>query len=122
MQTLVEMGDFDGLDAFARSKKSPIGYEPFVHHLLEKGQRREAASYVSRCDASRRVDLYIECGDWKLAGKECKEQRNKGRLEYVLLVVLVDGIMYQFNFRQLKRTCPDAMIARELDQLLSTMS
>lgn len=88
MYTLVEMGDFEGLDAFAKPKKSPIGYEPFVRHLLEKGQRREASSYVSRCDANRRVDLYIECGDWRLAGKECKEQRNKARLEYVTIDVM----------------------------------
>ncbi|GJJ15006.1 hypothetical protein Clacol_009278 [Clathrus columnatus] len=104
MQALVEMGDFESLDAFARSKKSPIGYEPFVYHLLEKGHRREASSYIARCDASRRVDLYIECEDWRLAGKECKDRGNKARLE------------------QLKRTCPDAMVVRELETLLLSMS
>jgi hypothetical protein len=30
LKALVEMKDWEGLDAFAKSKKSPIGYEPFV--------------------------------------------------------------------------------------------
>lgn len=81
MQSLVEMRDFDGLDTFARSKRSPIGYEPFVRLLREKGHEREAVAYVSRCDVARRVDLYIECGDWRMAGKECKDRGNKAKLE-----------------------------------------
>lgn len=30
LKALVELKDWEGLDAFAKSKKSPIGYEPFV--------------------------------------------------------------------------------------------
>lgn len=30
LKVLVELKDWEGLDAFAKSKKSPIGYEPFV--------------------------------------------------------------------------------------------
>ena len=81
LQALVEMKDFEALEIFARSKKSPIGYEPFVKMLLENGHEREAVSFVPRCDANRRIDLYIECGDWRAAGKECKERGNKARLE-----------------------------------------
>lgn len=69
------------MDAFARSRRSPIGYTPFVHHLVEKGHHKEAATYVPRCDASKRVDLYVECNDWRAAGKECKERGDKAKLE-----------------------------------------
>jgi hypothetical protein len=75
------MRDFEGLEAFAKSKRSPIGYEPFVHHLIEKGFRKEAISYVARCEPHKRVDLYVECGEWKLAGKECKDSGNVTKLE-----------------------------------------
>ena len=78
------MRDFIALDVFARSKRSPIGYEPFVRFLLAAGHQREAVGYIPRCDATRRVDLYIECDDWRMAGKECKDRGNKARLEYVL--------------------------------------
>jgi len=103
LHALTTMRDFEGLDAFARSKRSPIGYEAFVRHLLEKGHSKEATSYVIRCDSPRRVDLYVECGDWRLAGRECKERGDKAKLE------------------SLKRTCPNSLIARELEQMLVSM-
>jgi vacuolar protein sorting-associated protein 16 len=81
LQALTATRDFDGLDAFAKSKRSPIGYQPFVHHLVEKGYSKEAAAYVARCDANRRVDLYVECGEWRMAGKECKDRGDKARIE-----------------------------------------
>src|SRR5690606_36390743 len=68
MKALTEAKDFEGLDAFAKSKRSPIGYEPFVRHLLEQGHAKEAAGYVAKCDSPKRADLYAECGEWRLAG------------------------------------------------------
>ena len=81
LHALVSTRDFEGLEAFARSRRSPIGYEAFVRHLVEKGHAKEASSYVARCDAPKRVDLYVECGEWRMAGKECKERGDKVRLE-----------------------------------------
>jgi hypothetical protein len=75
------MKDWIGLETFARTKKSPIGYEPFVSHLVEKGHQKEAAAFVSRCDGKRRADLYVRCGEWRMAGKECKERGDKAKLE-----------------------------------------
>ncbi|EJC99299.1 vacuolar protein sorting-associated protein 16 [Fomitiporia mediterranea MF3/22] len=103
LYALTQMRDFESLDAFARSKKSPIGYEPFVQHLLSKGHTREAVGYVAKCDAGRRVDLYVECGEWRMAAKECKERGDKARLE------------------QLKKTSPNSLIAREIEQIAGTM-
>jgi Vps16, C-terminal region len=77
------MRDFEGLETFSRSKRSPIGYEAFVRHLVEKGHAKEAVSYVQRCDANKRVDLYVECGEWVMAGKECKERGDRARIECV---------------------------------------
>jgi len=83
LHALTATRDFEGLEAFSRSKRSPIGYEPFVRHLVEKGHAKEAVSYVQRCDAPKRVDLYVECGEWVMAGKECKERGDRARLECV---------------------------------------
>lgn len=85
LHALTALGDFDGLDAFARSRRSPIGYEPFVRHLVTAGHLKEAASYVIRCDAPKRVELYVLCEDWRTAGRECKERGDKKGLEYVPL-------------------------------------
>jgi hypothetical protein len=54
-----------------------------VRHLVEKGHAKEAVSYVQRCDSNKRVDLYVECGEWVMAGKECKERGDRARLECV---------------------------------------
>ncbi|PCH35379.1 vacuolar protein sorting-associated protein 16 [Wolfiporia cocos MD-104 SS10] len=103
LQALTSIRDFEALDAFARSKRSPIGYEPFVRHLVEKGHPLEAASYVPRCDAHKRIDLYVLCNEWRMAAKECKERGDKAKME------------------QLKKSCPNSLIARELEQIAATM-
>ncbi|KAJ7598995.1 Vps16, N-terminal region-domain-containing protein [Mycena floridula] len=103
LDAMIEIKDFDGLDAFAKSKRSPIGYEPFVRHLLEKGYAKEAALFVARCDPPKRADLYADCGDWRLAGKECKERGDKAKLQ------------------ELCKRSPNSLITRELEQMLSSM-
>jgi hypothetical protein len=80
---LTASGDFEGLEAFSKSKRSPIGYEAFVHHLVQKGHPKEALTYIARCDGPKRADLYVECGEWRMAGKECKERGDKAKLECV---------------------------------------
>ncbi|EKM77345.1 hypothetical protein AGABI1DRAFT_77347 [Agaricus bisporus var. burnettii JB137-S8] len=103
LHALTEIKDFEGLDAFSRTKRSPIGYESFVRHLVEKGHAKEAVMYVGRCDSPKRVDLYVECGEWRLAGKECKERGDKVKLE------------------EIRKKCPNSLILRELDQIASSM-
>ncbi len=121
LHALTEIHDFEGLDTFARSKRSPIGYQPFVRHLVEKGHNKEAAAYVVRCDANKRIDLYVLCEDWRAAGKECKDRGDKAKLEYVITIfILMDINAYHFD-RELRRTCPNSLLARELEQLATSM-
>ncbi|KAJ7269847.1 vacuolar assembling sorting protein VPS16 [Mycena rebaudengoi] len=103
LQALITIGDFEGLDTFSKSKRSPIGYEPFVRHLVETGHSKEALAYVVRCDSPKRADLYVECGEWRMAGKECKERNDKAKLEAI------------------RQNCPNSLIAREFDQILASM-
>ncbi|KAI0319241.1 vacuolar assembling/sorting protein VPS16 [Amylostereum chailletii] len=103
LHALTSTRDFEGLETFSRSKRSPIGYEAFVRHLVEKGHPKEAVTYVARCDGPRRVDLYVECGEWRMAGKECKERGDKAKIE------------------QLRKASPNSLITRELEQIASTM-
>lgn len=83
LHALTQLGDFDGLAQFVKSRKSPIGYEPIVHHLAETGHPKEALAYVPLVEQRKRVDLYAVCGDWQAAGKECVVQKDRGRLECV---------------------------------------
>ncbi|KAJ3552868.1 hypothetical protein NM688_g3925 [Phlebia brevispora] len=103
LHALTEIHDFEGLDAFARSRRSPIGYQAFVNHLVEKGHQKEAVSYVARCDANKRIELYVLCGEWRMAGKECKDRGDKAKIEDLI------------------KRCPNSLIARELEHIATTM-
>ncbi|KIM47049.1 hypothetical protein M413DRAFT_440594 [Hebeloma cylindrosporum] len=103
LHALTESRDFEGLEGFAKSKRSPIGYEAFVHHLVEKGYPKEAVPYVSKCDSPKRADLFVKCGEWRMAGIECKERNDKAKLD------------------ELRKRAPNSLIARELDQIATTM-
>ncbi|CCO31224.1 putative vacuolar protein sorting-associated protein 16 homolog [Rhizoctonia solani AG-1 IB] len=103
LYALTELRDWDGLEQLAKSRRSPIGYEPFVTHLVAQGHLKQAASYVPRCDAPKRADLYVKCGEWGLAGEECKSRGDKTKLE------------------EIRKRAPNNLVARELDQILSTM-
>jgi len=100
LKALAEIKDWDGLEAFAKSKKSPIGYEPFVvrHHSLfaydcplltlqthllslNPPCPIQAASFVPRCDPKVRADLYVLCGDWGKAAEAAGERKDRAKLE-----------------------------------------
>jgi hypothetical protein len=98
MKALVEVRDWEGLELFAKSKKSPVGYEvrtaahyqvrvgrpevaqPFVDHLVATGNHRQALNFVPRCEQRHRVELYIKCGEWLKAAQECRDRGDRGRL------------------------------------------
>lgn len=69
LKALVEVRDWDGLEQFAKSKRSPIGYEPFVEHLVATGNPRQAIQYIPRCEGRFRADLYVKTGEWIKAGE-----------------------------------------------------
>lgn len=103
LRALVHLRDWDALDAFARSKKSPIGYEPWVEHLVSTGNHRQAVAYIAKCEQRNKVELYVKTGEWVLAGNECVRKSERGRL------------------LELKSRAPNAVIAAQLDQLVGEM-
>ncbi|KAK4703063.1 vacuolar protein sorting-associated protein 16, partial [Phenoliferia sp. Uapishka_3] len=103
MKALVEMRDWDGLETFSK-KKSPIGFEPWVEHLISTGSPRQAVTYVAKCEQKNKVELYVKCGEWVMAGQECVRRSDRGRLQ------------------DLRRRSPNGVISAELDQLLDELS
>ncbi|CAK9781051.1 putative vacuole organization and biogenesis-related protein [Cutaneotrichosporon oleaginosum] len=103
LKALAATHNWEGLEAFAKSKKSPIGYEPFVTHLLslEPPQMLHAASFVPRCDVKLRPDLYALCGQWSKAAEAAKERNDKAKLE------------------ELKRRAPPGLPLREVEAVLA---
>lgn len=83
MKALIELRDYISLEAFAKSKKSPIGYVQFVILLLNSGATKQAISYITKCDPGDRVELYVKCGEWVLAGKEAVKRSDRATLMLV---------------------------------------
>jgi hypothetical protein len=69
LKALIEIRDWEQLEQFAKSKKSPIGFEPFVEHLLVSGNQRQAVRYVPRCESKNRADMYVKAGEWVKAAE-----------------------------------------------------
>lgn len=53
ISALISGRDTDELWAFANSKKSPIGYQPFIAQLISAGYVQESLRYVSKCAADK---------------------------------------------------------------------
>lgn len=69
LKALTEIRDWEQLELFAKSKKSPIGYEAFVEHLLATGNQRQAVKYIPRCESRNRADMYAKAGEWVKAAE-----------------------------------------------------
>ncbi|CAG8803312.1 6736_t:CDS:2, partial [Cetraspora pellucida] len=95
LKALVKMRDWEELDRFSKSKKSPIGYEPFVEEYIKATQQSEAAKYIQKCDPAIRLGLYISAGQEALALKDVR------------------------LLREIRSKCADQIIALELDAYIA---
>lgn len=62
IQVLAETFQWDELEKFSKSKKSPIGYEPFVEVCLNHQNVDEAKKYIPKCRDERKISWYIRAG------------------------------------------------------------
>lgn len=86
LRALVEIRDWDGVATLAKSKKSPIGYEPFVEECVKAMQFREAAKYILKCDAHLRAGLFLKIEAYQEAGEQAFLQKDLDTLRYVAWV------------------------------------
>jgi len=78
IRTFGEMKDWEGLLAFSREKKPPIGFKPFAEICLESAQIAEAMKYIPKIpEPSVRCELYLRIGNYtqaaEVAAKEMKD-------------------------------------------------
>nr|CAG4643732.1 EOG090X01BU [Lepidurus arcticus] len=96
--TLSELGDWVELDKLAKSKKSPIGYEPFVDACLEHSNRSEAVKYLVRVSEELKVKYYVKAGLFEQAAKLALDHRDDEALLYVQSKCASDrGMVDQIN-------------------------
>lgn len=55
-----ENDEWSELEKFSKSKKSPMGYEPFVDVCLKYDNIAEAQKYVTKCKDDLKVKYYVK--------------------------------------------------------------
>nr|AOM63317.1 vacuolar protein sorting 16A [Drosophila melanogaster] len=74
--TLSSQHKWEELEKLAKSKKSPIGYDPFVEVCLKQDNVMEARKYIPRCRDNRRVVWYMRANLFNEAIDSAFEQRD----------------------------------------------
>ena len=84
IEGLAEREDYTELDKFSRSKKSPIGYAPFVEVCMKHERKGEAEKYIQRVAPEERVVPYILAGDLEKAAEQAYVNKSIDELIKVL--------------------------------------
>ncbi|XP_065179168.1 vacuolar protein sorting-associated protein 16 homolog [Sycon ciliatum] len=84
IRALAETSQWLELENFSKSKKSPIGYEPFVDVCLDNGSRNEAMKYVKKMTTEHRPRAYMRCKAWDLAAEDAFASRNEEALDQII--------------------------------------
>lgn len=84
LQAHVSRRDWDELLKFAKSKKSPIGYEPFFNQCFKAGSKRQAAQYIAMCTNltyQKRIEMYIQVDSIRQAAQEAVKAKDLDALK-----------------------------------------
>lgn len=80
---LAEKDDWAELEKFSKSKKSPVGYEPFVDACLKYGKNEEALEYLPRCRDEIKIKYYVKAGFYEEAAEVAFEQKDERALLFI---------------------------------------
>lgn len=81
---LAETGDWLELEKFSKSKKSPIGYEPFIDVCMKYNNKYEAYKYISKIKEENKVKYLTKIGKLEEAAKLAFDQKDDSALNTVL--------------------------------------
>ncbi|ESO06602.1 hypothetical protein HELRODRAFT_106217 [Helobdella robusta] len=84
IQKLAELGQWLELDKFSKSKKSPIGYEPFVDVCIKYNNVNEGKNYLSKVLPEHLVMYHIKLGLLEQAGDLAIQTKNEDDVDLVL--------------------------------------
>ncbi|CAB4009562.1 vacuolar sorting-associated 16 homolog [Paramuricea clavata] len=84
LRALAKAHEWIKLEEFCKSKKPPIGYEPFFEACFEFGNMKEAEKYISRVPLEERMNCYIRVGNIEEAANVAFSQKNEEALNSLL--------------------------------------
>ncbi|XP_031845297.1 vacuolar protein sorting 16 [Nomia melanderi] len=84
IQCLAEKGMWNDLEKLSKSKKSPIGYEPFIDQCLKYDKEREAKKYLPKVKDELKVKYLVKLKMLDEAAQTAKEQKDDTALSFIL--------------------------------------
>lgn len=139
LKALAGIKDWEGLEAFAKSKKSPIGYEPFVVSLIPfwgwtsmslivlrliyflsllHSQRKRRALFLGVILRPERTYMsFAEIG----VRRQMPLARPKTRQNWSMSFPILRRNAKLIWFRQLRRSAPNGIAQREVDEVIRRM-
>ncbi|KAL0113797.1 hypothetical protein PUN28_012729 [Cardiocondyla obscurior] len=84
IQCLAEKGLWNDLEKFSKSKKSPIGYEPFIDECLKYNEKLEARKYLTKVKEDLKVKYLVKLNLLSEAAQTAYEQKDTAALTFVL--------------------------------------
>lgn len=84
VQCLAAQGMWNELEKFSKSKKSPIGYEPFVDECLNYNEEREAKKYLAKVKEESKVKYLVKLKMLNEAVEAAVEQKDACALSFIL--------------------------------------
>uniref|UniRef100_A0A671YX13 Vacuolar protein sorting-associated protein 16 homolog n=1 Tax=Sparus aurata TaxID=8175 RepID=A0A671YX13_SPAAU len=84
LKSLAEKEEWEDLEKFAKSKKSPIGYLAFVEVCMKSHNKYEAKKYVSKVTPEQKVKAHLAVSDLEGAADAAIERKNESEIGVVL--------------------------------------
>ncbi|XP_042326077.1 vacuolar protein sorting-associated protein 16 homolog [Sceloporus undulatus] len=84
INALAEQGDWEEMEKFSKSKKSPIGYLPFVEICMKHHNRHEARKFAPRVAPEQRVKAFLLVGDLNQATEAAIERKSEAEMNLIL--------------------------------------
>ncbi|EGG20026.1 hypothetical protein DFA_07142 [Cavenderia fasciculata] len=84
IKALSQVGDWEELHNFAKEKKSPVGYEPFVEVCMDFSNPVEALRYIPKIqDHVNRAQAYLQINYFREAAETAFKEKNLDLLNFI---------------------------------------
>ncbi|MCJ1310118.1 hypothetical protein MMC25_003779 [Agyrium rufum] len=106
LRALVASRNFGEIEELSKSRKSPIGWEPYFNEVLGAGNSKLASVYVSKCaqlTPQERSEMYVKCGSPMKAAEELVKIKDVAGME------------------ELKAKTGDRIAAQEIERMIAPL-
>ncbi|KRY76812.1 Vacuolar protein sorting-associated protein 16 -like protein, partial [Trichinella pseudospiralis] len=103
MRAFAKASRWQDLENFAKHKKPPIGYLPFIQECMKYSNKEEAQKYFSKVTADDRLEALIILKNYESAANLAIQQRNEEALNRILSLCSINKLPEYDTILSLKK-------------------